>query len=162
MHLSDEEMQHGLRGVAWINKIRGLRTSDVGVTPVRGHSAMMPVGDGDGALLIWVFDSKPGSIPFLFVRLTEEEANAVYAADPYTVGMLEPVRRHITTPWAVLAVERDGAVDVTPYRINKHSSEGDFIAELDAATAALLAGGGQSEVPNAETFTELARELACA
>lgn len=165
MRLPDWKSQHALRGVSWINVLRNVRIADVGIARIRGHSVLIPVDDADGAVLVWQFDSTPGAIPILFVRLTEDEANAVYAADPYTVGVLEPIRRHIANPWAVLAVERGGAVDVRPFQINKRVSEDAFVADLDATAAespALNAGDRRTKVPEADMFAQLARDLAFA
>lgn len=96
---------------------------------------MLPIGESDGALLLWTFDRLPGTTQFLVVRLTEAEADRVHSADPYAVGLIEPVRRRIKNRWALLIVRCGEKVYGLPYRIPRWRSEKFFIADLDAAAA---------------------------
>lgn len=150
--------------LTWIRDIK--RAPDVDLTLVRGGSGLVPIGTDDGAVLVWMFDNKPGTHQYLFVRLTEHEADLVNAADAYTVGLLEPVRRRIKNRWALLMVKSGRRVYGLPYRIPRYRSESAFIADLDMAAATCPAyrmNHSREIARDAQVYAEnMARELALA
>lgn len=104
---------------------------------VRGYSSLIPLDDAGGAVLFWAFDeSECGVRSVALVRLTEEEAEKVYKADAYTIGMLEPVRTCLTHR-SVLAGSWhiDGTMQLVPTVISGTGTERQFLAELDHAVA---------------------------
>lgn len=121
------------QGLDWVIALPEHHFAETKATRVRSFSALLPGGESDGALLLWTFDSEPGKRHTLAVRLTEDEANRVYSADPYSVGILEPVRRHIADRWAVLMIKHGDNQHALPYRIPRRRSEKAFIANLDKA-----------------------------
>jgi hypothetical protein len=149
----------------WLDEVSRQHPDGSAMLKVRVHAGLLPIGTDDGAVLVWIFDNHPGP-HVLIVRLTEREADAVSAADPYTVGMLEPVRHSIASDWALLAVECEGSVHMTRYQIPRRGSEDEFIANLDAAAAgcpAYTRGHGRGVTVGQEEYArELARELALA
>lgn len=153
------------RGLRWMDEIRDDRSEETS-TRVRAHAILVPVGDDDGAMLVWLFDRKPGASQALFVRLTEAEADAVYSADPYSVGLLEPVRRHLKHPWAVLAVKCGAEIHATPWRIPRFTSEDGFIELLDGAAATcpvFMLADRREMVPEVQVFAQnIARDFAFA
>lgn len=151
------------RGLRWV---RDLPDRPTGMAEVRAFAHLIPVGDHDGAILLWGFDFKPGATQLLVVRLTEKEAEAVYAADPYTVGLLEPVRRHLTNNAAILAVKCGTTLHHVPYLIPRRGTEDQFLAELDAAadsSPAFAVVDRRQMVPEAQILVQtLDRNLAFA
>jgi hypothetical protein len=153
------------RGLRWLSDFAS-HSESAGLTRIRERTGLLPIGDSDGAILVWLFDEKPGATEVLFVRLTEDEADAVYSADPYTVGVLEPVRRKLRNRWAVLAVRCGQDLHTRPYRIPTRVTEEAFIAELDKTAASCPAFSlldRRTMVPDAQVFAQdMARELAFA
>lgn len=121
------------RRLSWIADLADIPMDDLSLVYLRGHSGMVPMPNNGGAILIWMFDQRDGANPLLIVRLTEDEADEVYAADPFTTGMLEPVRRHIHHRYAWMAVRCGHRQYVRPFRISRRSTEGAFVASLDKA-----------------------------
>lgn len=151
------------RELRWV---QDLPDHPAGIAKVRAFAHLIPVGDHDGAILLWVFDVKPGATQLLIVRLTEKEAEAVYAADPYTVGLLEPVRRHLTSTSAILAIKCGTTIHTVPYLIPRRGSEEQFLAGLDGAADSCPAFSlvdRRQMVPEAQILAEkLDRDLAFA
>ncbi|MBY4571212.1 hypothetical protein ACN95_14425 [Gordonia sihwensis] len=108
----------------WLGEINDI-PDGASAAPVRGKSALIPVGNEDGAILLWTFDTdQDGRDCVLFARLTEDEAEAVYTADPYSTGMLEPVRRRMSNRFAAIGKrERDGSIHCRPFYVPKRGSE---------------------------------------
>ena len=156
------------RGLDWVSALPEPRSEEMKVTPVRSFSVLVAINEADGALLFWTFDSERGKRHTLAVRLTEDEANKVYNADPCSVGILEPVRRRITDPWAVLLVQHGENRHARPYRIPRFRSEKAFIANLDRAAGdeckEFEPRKGQSPAVSAAQgrANEIAREFALA
>lgn len=121
------------QGLDWVSALPEPHLSEMKVAGVRSFSALVPIEESNGALLLWTFDSEAGKRHALAVRLTEDEANEVYSADPYSVGILEPVRQHIADQWAVLMVQHGDTRHALPYRIPRRRSEKAFISNLDRA-----------------------------
>ncbi|WP_195167891.1 hypothetical protein [Mycobacteroides abscessus] len=141
------------RGLRWIEELPDTPFDKTEVVHVRGRATLKPLGDADGAIAAWIFDVKAGATQVLFVRLTEDEAEQVYRADPYSVGFLEPVRHEITNEWAVLAVKCGDALYAGPYRIPRGGSEDAFISNLDEAAATCPAfSRDKSTTPSVQTF----------
>lgn len=154
------------RGLRWTSV---LRDAEKQLVKVRMHAGLVPIGDHDGAVLAWMFDMKPGAVQTLFVRLTEDEADKVFSADPFTVGLLEPVRRRIHAKWAVLVVKNGETFYSCPYRIPRRVSEDEFIADLEqhALTCPAFSLGHRKHLPmaqsRAESFAQqMAKDLALA
>ncbi|UVT31524.1 hypothetical protein SEA_MASK_92 [Mycobacterium phage Mask] len=146
-----------LRGLRWTSVIDQRSPATAGVIRIRSHSVLAPVGESDGAVLAWGFDMKPGAFHTLFVRLTEDEANRVYAADPLSVGVLEPVRRRMVYPWAVLAVRCGRDLYAAPFRIPRRGTEAAFVEALDNAAAtcpAYMLAHRRDVVPDAQVFAQ--------
>lgn len=101
---------------------------------LRGGSCLYP--QDDGAILVWMFDQLDKADPVLVIRLTEEEAQAVFDADPFTVGMIEPIRRRMRHPWAFMTVVSPDNTYVCRVRIPTKGTEREFIGEMDAIAAA--------------------------
>jgi hypothetical protein len=143
------------RGLRWVGALPEPGTP---MTKIRGLTGLVPYGESDGALLIWIFDEKPGAHPVLAVRLTEDEADRVYSADPYSVGVLEPVRRRIVNRWGLLIVVCEKQRYARPYRIPRRGSEANFIADLDKAAescpAFALEHSRATETPEVHEFVE--------
>lgn len=146
--------------------IRDVKRSQGDFIPIRGSSALIPIDEDDGAILIWMFDNNPGTHHYLVVRLSEREADLVNAGDPYNVGLLEPVRWRIRNRWALLMVKCGNKIHTTPYRIPRLRPEGAFIAALDraAATCPVYRVSNSREIArDVQMFAEdMARDLALA
>lgn len=121
------------RKLRWIADLGEIPTEEMSVVRLRGHSGLVPLPGGNGAILLWVFDHRDGANPLLIVRLTETEANAVFEADPFKTGMIEPVRRKIQHRWAWMAVRCGRRQYIRPYRIPRFVGEESFVASLDSA-----------------------------
>lgn len=87
----------------------------------------------DGAVAWWQFSGHvEGPDAFLIVHLTAEEADAVAAADPYE-GFLEPVRRELRDPDALMLVMAEGGNHhVLPFQVPRTIYEAQFAELLDA------------------------------
>lgn len=163
MSFHTRRLRKALKGLRWLDDLP-LHHDDLALTPVRKRSLLIPVGESDGAILIWGFNEMPGLRAAMMVRLTEREADAVFSADPYTVGMLEPVRRKLEHRWAILAVVCGKEVNARPYRITKFGTEDAFVDGLDAAVdscPSLATVSRRDAVPAVQLFAEgVARDLA--
>lgn len=158
----DRALERAQRGLRWMGDVPA--TSPADLVQIRSHSSLIPVGESNGAVLIWMFDSTDQAAHFLIVRLTEEEAEKVYSADPYTTGLLEPVRRRLRDRYAVLAIMFDGgALEARPYKIPRLVSEARFVGDLDAIAEACPGYRERNRrdfVPAVQSFVEaLAKDL---
>ncbi|ATW60735.1 hypothetical protein PP499_gp39 [Gordonia phage Bjanes7] len=158
-------MRRAIRGLDWMDTLP-LADTSAQMIRIRTHAGMFPISESDGALLVWGFDEQPGAFQFLVVRLTEREADRVFAADPYTVGVLEPVRRRLRHRHAILVVQNGPELHARPLTVPRWGSEQKFIDELDAAAASCPAfrlAHRKSSVPGMQSFAEgLVRELSLA
>ncbi|WP_157935586.1 hypothetical protein [Mycobacteroides abscessus] len=125
------------RGTQWVFDLPTI-PANPGFQMVRGCAGLIPIGESDGALLVWCYDDSTDANPLLLVRLTEEEADRVYSADPYSVGLLEPVRQHLQHRWAIITVKNKVGKEVTPVPIPRWGTERVFLAWLDRFTAAAV------------------------
>lgn len=123
------------RRLAWVHDVATIEADNIQFVHLRGQSALVPLPNAQGAVLFWTFDHRPGANPILFIRLTERESQAVYDADPFSVGMLEPARRSLRNRWGVMIVKCGHKKYSRPYRIPARISEAAFIERLDAAAA---------------------------
>lgn len=94
----------------------------------------MPTG---GVLLVWEFSGygAPREAT-LYARLTDDEAQAVFDADPLT-GLLESVRKTMANRIALISVHdsdnEDMDASVVPFAIPSDGNESEFLAALDSA-----------------------------
>lgn len=121
------------RGLRWLQDFATIPDGELNVIHLRGASGLVPLGEGEGAILVWVFDVRPGMNPVMMVRLTEAEAEAVYADDPFTTGMLESVRKKLANRWAIIYFRAGKHRSACPFKIPTHGSEQAFVAQLDRA-----------------------------
>jgi len=86
----------------------------------------------DGAVGWWQFDGHmEGPDAVLVVHLTAKEADAVAVADPYD-GFLEPVRRELRDPDALIIVRTEEETHVLPFQVPRTVYEAQFAELLDA------------------------------
>ncbi len=123
------------KGLSWIGELAELDIAESGITPIRSGALLIPIAKNDGALLVWTFDHGTNFSHLLIARLTEDEADKVYAADPYSTGLLEPVRRHITNPWGIVGVSHGDDMRARPCPIIRHGAERLFVRTLDTIAA---------------------------
>ncbi len=96
----------------------------------RPTQALIPVDDG--AVGWWQFDGHTeGPDAVLIVHLTAKEADAVAVADPYE-GFLEPVRRELKDPDALIIVRTGEETHALPFQIPRTVYEAQFAELLDA------------------------------
>ncbi|MFE3748236.1 hypothetical protein ACFXO5_23695, partial [Bacillus subtilis] len=90
-----------------------------------------------GALLDWVFDEPDETTScHLLVYLTDRESQRVVDA-PQHQGMLEPVRRRMIDPGAILAVNREVDQEVRRFLIPRAGTEQEFVADLLIAAGSI-------------------------
>lgn len=154
--------------LSWFSELSTIDPGELTVVRLRGHSGLVPLPNG-GAILMWAFDVQPTYTPTLLLRLSENEAQAVFEADAFTTGMIEPIRADLRRRWGLVMMVRSGHRHAMPFHVPS-SPEGEFLAELDAAAARCA----QTEwIPEPGTvrevgfeafknFSRARRELACA
>lgn len=121
-----------------------------------GTATQVIVRDGRRFTLLWTFDPEgvDGRSLQLAIYLTKAEAKKVLLADPLVEGVLEPVRRKLSDPSALLIAwgESDHKSLVSRYSIPRDGTECEFISDLDAAAGVLI----QEEQPS---IAQLGAEL---
>ncbi|MEJ9078539.1 hypothetical protein WKY82_08975 [Gordonia malaquae] len=119
------------RRLRWIDDLSTI-SEGTPATAIGAMSALVPLGESDGAILYWTFDiDKNENASVAFLRLTEREAEAVYTADPFTTGMIEPIRSTLKHTTAVVGRQfPDGSIRGQLFIVPRDGSEEDFVASM--------------------------------
>jgi len=122
-----------------------------GIASYEGHATQALISVEDGAVSWWQFSGHiEGPDAVLVVHLTAKEADAVAMSDPYE-GFLEPVRRELKDPDALIIVRTKEQTHVMPFQVPRTVYEAEFAELLDAC--ALRAPGWTDRVLEAMTLT---------
>lgn len=92
-----------------------------------------------GALLWWMFEDHDGTSLGVFVHLADDEAQAVFEHSGAGAGLLEPVRKTLADPNALVwSIDGDAGLKVAPFFVVPYVDEQVFTDMLWNAAEATM------------------------